>query len=299
MLREQAREQFGQIPPRKSPQCWLARVITKPSCNTEHHSLIHFNRIARIAQVRWTPVFGPLGKLWFCGSDRPRNDQTYECKSETQKPQHRLQSEGGNGSPDGHQDRGSDCPGVQRTPRASKPMEDGDPKATTGVVFGGQSGHRGQRTVGGRSASKDWRADGGFGLLEKKVQATGTVSERRELVEPTGKLSLRQQCDLLGLARSSLYYEARPETPENLALMRRLDELHLRHPVYGSRRLGCLLALEGQAVNRKRVVHLLRQMGIEAIYPKGRTSQPGEGHRIYPYLLKGLTISGPFSDPKT
>ena len=119
------------------------------------------------------------------------------------------------------------------------------------------------------------------------------MNQRRELVESSEKLSLRQQCELLGLARSSLYYEVRPETSENLALMRRLDELHLRHPVYGSRRLGCLLAAEGLIVNRKRVVRLLRQMGIEAIYPKARTSQPGEGHRIYPYLLKGLMISGP------
>src|SRR6266446_6265285 len=83
------------------------------------------------------------------------------------------------------------------------------------------------------------------------------------------------------------------ETAENLALMRRLDQLHLEHPVYGSRRLTVLLAREGLEVNRKRVVRLLELMGIEAIYPKGSSSQPGEGHRIYPYLLKGLEISGP------
>ena len=119
------------------------------------------------------------------------------------------------------------------------------------------------------------------------------MSERRDLVEPAGRLSVRQQCELLGLARSSLYYEARPETPANLALMRRLDELHLRHPVFGSRRLGWLLGQEGQVVNRKRVMRLLQQMGIQAIYPRGRSSQPGAGHRIYPYLLKGLIISAP------
>ena len=75
--------------------------------------------------------------------------------------------------------------------------------------------------------------------------------------------------------------------------MRRLDELHLEHPVYGSRRLVVLLGREGQRVNRKRVSRLLRVMGIEAIYPRRWTSQPGIGHRLYPYLLEGLEISGP------
>lgn len=106
-------------------------------------------------------------------------------------------------------------------------------------------------------------------------------------------MSLRSQCELLGIPRSGLYYEGKPESSENLGLMRRLDELHLAHPVYGSRRLMCLLEREGVCVNRKRVVRLLQTMGIEAIHPKARTSQPGSGHRIYPYLLKGLEINGP------
>ena len=119
------------------------------------------------------------------------------------------------------------------------------------------------------------------------------MSERRDLVEPSKRLSLRQQCELLGLARSSLYYEVRPETEENLTLMRRLDELHLEKPVFGSRRMVWQLEQEGWRVNRKRVMRLLQQMGIEAIYPKRRTSDPAAGHRIYPYLLKGLEINGP------
>lgn len=106
-------------------------------------------------------------------------------------------------------------------------------------------------------------------------------------------MSLRDQCTLLGISRSGYYYEGRPESPANLQIMRRLDELHLAHPVYGSRRLGILLEREGLVVNRKRVARLLQVMGIEAIYPRTRTSEPGAGHRIYPYLLKGLAISGP------
>ena len=107
------------------------------------------------------------------------------------------------------------------------------------------------------------------------------------------ELSIRRQCELLGISRSGFYYEPCPESEENLALMRRLDELHLERPVYGSRRLTVLLQREGIPVNRKRVVRLLQVMGVEAIYPKRSVSGPGEGHRIYPYLLKDLEISGP------
>ena len=106
-------------------------------------------------------------------------------------------------------------------------------------------------------------------------------------------MSVRHQCELLDLCRSSYYYEPCAESPENLALMRRLDELHLEHPVYGSRKLRVLLRQEGLEINRKRVVRLLRLMGIEAIYAKPRTSVPGPGHLIYPYLLAGLEVSGP------
>ena len=115
----------------------------------------------------------------------------------------------------------------------------------------------------------------------------------RELVDEQEPMSIREQCGLLGISRSAYYYECRPESAENLELMRRLDELHLEHPVYGSRKLAGVLAKEGLLVNRKRVVRLRRRMGVEAIYPRARTSEPGEGHRIYPYLLKGLEIKGP------
>jgi putative transposase len=105
--------------------------------------------------------------------------------------------------------------------------------------------------------------------------------------------SIRRQCELLEISRTAYYYQPCPESEENLALMRRLDELHLQHPVYGSRRLTVLLNRSGQEINRKRVVRLLRLMGIEAIYPRGSLSCPAEDHEIYPYLLKDLAISGP------
>lgn len=119
------------------------------------------------------------------------------------------------------------------------------------------------------------------------------MSARQELVEPCDELSIRRQCELMAISRSGFYYEPLPESEENLTVMRRLDELHLDYPVYGSRRLTVLLRREGRAVNRKRVARLLQRMGVEAVYPKRSLSRPGEGHRIYPYLLKGLEISGP------
>jgi putative transposase len=130
-------------------------------------------------------------------------------------------------------------------------------------------------------------------LAQKKVQAVGPVAARRELIGPIEQPSIRQQCQLLNISRGAYYYEPCPETEANLALMRVLDELHLEHPVYGSRRLTVLLKQRGQEINRKRVRRLLRLMGIEAIYPRRRVNLPGQEHEIYPYLLQGLEISGP------
>jgi putative transposase len=114
------------------------------------------------------------------------------------------------------------------------------------------------------------------------------------LVAPqTGAPSLRQQCALLGVPRSHYYYEPCPESRENLQLMRRLDQLHLKWPEDGRPRLTIELQRDGWAVNPKRVGRLMRVMGLEAIYPKPGTSQPGPGHEIYPYLLRGKAITGP------
>lgn len=97
----------------------------------------------------------------------------------------------------------------------------------------------------------------------------------------------------MDISRGAYYYQPCPESEENLALMRLLDELHLKHPVYGSRRLTVLLNQRGHEVNRKRVRRLLGVMGIEAIYPRRKMIAPGEAHEIYPYLLKDLEINGP------
>jgi len=103
-------------------------------------------------------------------------------------------------------------------------------------------------------------------------------------------LSVRRQCELIGLNRSSLYYEPVGEAAEDLRLMRLIDEQYTARPFYGSRRMAAWLAGRGEEVNRKRVQRLMRAMGLEAIYPRPRTTMAGKGHRIYPYLLRGVAI---------
>jgi len=106
-------------------------------------------------------------------------------------------------------------------------------------------------------------------------------------------LSLSRQCRLLSISRSSFYYAPKGESPENLALMRRIDELFLKYPFYGSRQMVRQLRRDGVRVGRQRVRRLMRLMGLEAIYQAPRTSTPHRAHRVYPYLLRGMAIDRP------
>ena len=105
--------------------------------------------------------------------------------------------------------------------------------------------------------------------------------------------SLRLQCRLLGVCRSGLYYQPREVDPQQLALMRRIDELSLAHPFYGSRQMSRHLRRERYPVGRDKVRRLMRTMGLEAVYCKPRTSRPEPGHRVYPYLLRDVVIERP------
>ena len=121
-----------------------------------------------------------------------------------------------------------------------------------------------------------------------------SAPDRRAMVERPGvDLSVRRQCALLNLARSGVYRPKPVIGADDLALMRRIDELHLELPFYGSRRMTFELNKEGRGVNRKRVQRLMRVMGIEALVPRPGTSKPAPGHKIYPYLLRGLAIAEP------
>jgi putative transposase len=106
-------------------------------------------------------------------------------------------------------------------------------------------------------------------------------------------LPVKRQCELLALARSTVYYQPRPVSAVDLQLMRRIDELHLEHPYYGARRLGQQLCREGRQVGRLHVSTLMRRMGIRTLYRRPRTSLPARGGSVYPYLLDGLAIERP------
>src|SRR3954449_6576704 len=119
-----------------------------------------------------------------------------------------------------------------------------------------------------RSDGSRWSSSG------SKKKLPPSAEDRRSLVEANHpELSVRRQCALLGLNRSTFYYEPAGETPENLRLMRLIDELYTACPFYGSRRMTVWLIQQGEAVNRKRVQRLTRLMGLEAIYPKPRLSR--------------------------
>jgi putative transposase len=110
------------------------------------------------------------------------------------------------------------------------------------------------------------------------------------MIDQGSELNVSRQCEILELNRSGVYYTPRPVSEEDLILMRRIDELHLKHPFYGARRLAKQLVRDGFEVGRLHVATLMRRMGIEAIYRRPRTSIPARDSLIYPYLLGGLRI---------
>ena len=110
------------------------------------------------------------------------------------------------------------------------------------------------------------------------------------MIEGDAGLSIRRQCEILGIHRSGVYYAPGAMSDEELELMRRIDELHLAHPFLGSRKLSQELRAEGRVVNRKRVQRLMQQMGIVALVPQPQTSAPAPEHVRYPYLLRGLKV---------
>lgn len=113
------------------------------------------------------------------------------------------------------------------------------------------------------------------------------------MIKAQPNLSIRRQCKLLDIGRSGLYYEPVGRDPEELALMKRIDEIHLEHPFLGSRKVSHALRAEGRPVNRKATQRLMRLMGIESVAPKPNTSKPTPEHPTYPYLLRNLKICRP------
>ena len=113
------------------------------------------------------------------------------------------------------------------------------------------------------------------------------------MIDRSHELPLTRQAQVLKLSRGSLYYRPCPVSPADLAIMRRIDELHLDYPFAGSRMLRDLLRGEGVQIGRAHVITLMKRMGVEAIYRRPNTSKPAPGHKIHPYLLRGLTVDQP------
>lgn len=113
------------------------------------------------------------------------------------------------------------------------------------------------------------------------------------MIAPSHGLSISRQAKALSISRGSVYYRPRPVSSEDLAIMRRIDELHLDYPFAGSRMLRDMLNREAIEIGRCRVATMMKRMGIEAIYRRPNTSKPAPGHKIYPYLLRGLKVERP------
>ena len=121
-----------------------------------------------------------------------------------------------------------------------------------------------------------------------------SAPDRRGLLQRDHEsLSIRRQCQLLSVARSSVYRPPRPANDNDLELMRRIDQLFTAWPFLGSRRMTAMLNGEGCRINRKRVQRLMRKMGVAALGPKPRTTKPAPGHKIFPYLLRHMVIDRP------
>lgn len=150
-----------------------------------------------------------------------------------------------------------------------------------------------KRTNRSTVVSANRAAKSGERLPQKKIEDE-LVTDRRRLVEPAhAHLSITQQCDLLSIPRSTYYYQPLGESSQNLALMERMDKLFTARPEMGVRRMHQEVSTEDNPVNIKRIHRLMRLMGLEAIYQKPNLSKPAQGHRIYPYLLRGVVIDGP------
>ncbi|MEE8419344.1 MAG: IS3 family transposase [Dehalococcoidales bacterium] len=120
------------------------------------------------------------------------------------------------------------------------------------------------------------------------------VGRRREVIERRHpSLSITRQCTLLDINRSGLYYQSKGISGDDITLMKLIDRQYMARPFYGARKIGACLKWQGHTVNRKRVSRLMRLMGLKAIYRRPRTSKPGTGHKIYPYLLGGMKITRP------
>jgi putative transposase len=158
-------------------------------------------------------------------------------------------------------------------------------------VFGAGRGRVGGRRNG--AVCQDRRADAGQRFFGRCAREGRSVAERKAMIDRSHELPLAVQLRQLGISRGSIYYLPRAVPDGDLAIMRRIDELHLLYPFAGSRMLRDLLRQEGVEVGRLHVATLMKRMRIEAIYRRPNTSKPAPGYKIYPYLLRNLAVTRP------
>src|SRR5947209_7022060 len=142
------------------------------------------------------------------------------------------------------------------------------------------------------ASCQDRRTDAGKRFFRGSAQQGG-IAERKAMIDREHDLPITKQVNVLRISRGSVYYLPRSVSATDLEVMRRLDRLHLEFPFAGSRMLRGLLAAEGRKIGRRHVKTLMRRMGIEALYRRPRTTKPEPGHKIYPYLLRGMEITRP------
>src|SRR4051812_30512284 len=207
------------------------------------------------------------------------------------EPHPGLQGEGGPGCRKGREDAGRTGPAVRRACEPDHDLEGSAPgRSRRGVRFGAEGGVvRGGREDAPR---RDRRADAHQRFFVRRARQ-GRPAERKAMIDRDHDLPITKQARALGISRGSVYCRPRPVSAAALAVTRRMDELHLEFPFAGSRMLRDLLNKEGVEIGRRRVATLMRRMGIEALYRKPDTSKPAPGHKIYPYLLRGMTIDRP------
>src|SRR6266436_6951684 len=156
----------------------------------------------------------------------------------------------------------------------------------------GEHGTRRSRDRREVAARQDRGVDTGERFFRRSAHQGG-LAERKAMIDREHDLSISKQAEVLRISRGSVYYLPRPVPDADLAIMRRLDRLHLEYPFAGSRMLRGLLALQGCKIGRRHVKTLMRRMGIEALYRRPRTTKPEPGHKIHPYLLRGMEITRP------
>src|ERR1700680_3039491 len=202
-----------------------------------------------------------------------------------------IQGASGDGGAFGGEDPGGAGGGVWGSSDDDQQLEAGAGETSERAVCAWQQGAGGRGCAeGDRQSAPEDRAAAGRVRFSRRAARHLPIAARRAMIAPEAGLSISRQCTLLGIARSSFYYRPRPESAEELELLKRLDRILTDCPVYGSRRLQVALLREGISMGRRRVRRLMRKLGMWGVRTKRHKRTRAPGHKVYPYLLRGKTI---------